>query len=94
MAQFALKVIAFTVIIMHMKIIVGIAFLGIVVSLAAAGLYMLRGPDAQNPERAKGNHMVRALTLRIGISVALFLLILALWYLGIIQPTGIIPGQL
>jgi len=38
--------------------------------------------------------MVRALTFRIGISVALFLLILALWYLGIIQPTGIIPGQI
>jgi ABC-type multidrug transport system permease subunit len=37
--------------------------------------------------------MVRALTFRIGISVVLFLVILTLWYLGIIQPTGIIPGQ-
>jgi hypothetical protein len=73
-----------------MKIIIGIAFLGIVISLAAAGLFMLKGPKADAP---KTNSMVRALTLRIGISVVLFLLILALWALGIIQPTGIIPGQ-
>lgn len=73
-----------------MKIIIGIAFLGIVISLAAAGLFMLKGPKADEP---KTNSMVRALTLRIGISVVLFLLILALWALGIIQPTGIIPGQ-
>ena len=78
------------VIIWDMKIIVGFAFLGIVISLAAAGLFMLRGPQS---EGAKSNHMVRALTLRIGISVVLFLVILTLWYLGIIQPTGIIPGQ-
>lgn len=74
-----------------MKIIIGIAFVGIVISLAAAGLFMLRGPQSEN---AKSNGMVRALTLRIGISVVLFLLILTLWYLGIIEPTGIIPGQI
>jgi len=73
-----------------MKIIIGIAFLGIVISLAAAGLFMLRGPQSESD---KNNHMARALTLRIGISVVLFLLILTLWYLGIIEPTGIIPGQ-
>lgn len=74
-----------------MKIIIGIAFVGIVISLAAAGLFMLRGPQSGS---AKSNNMARALTLRIGISVALFLLLLALWYLGIIEPTGIIPGQI
>jgi hypothetical protein len=73
-----------------MKIIIGIAFLAIIMSLAAAGLFMLRRPD---PERPKNKNMVNALTLRIGISVALFLLILSLWYLGYIEPTGIIPGQ-
>lgn len=78
------------VIIWDMKIIVGFAFLGIVISLAAAGLFMLRGPQS---EGAKSNNMLRALTFRIGISVVLFLVILTLWYLGIIQPTGIIPGQ-
>jgi hypothetical protein len=78
------------VIIWDMKIIIGIAFVGIVISLAAAGLFMLRGPQS---ESEKSNNMVRALTFRIGISVVLFLVILTLWYLGIIQPTGIIPGQ-
>lgn len=73
-----------------MKIIIGIAFVGIVISLAAAGLFMLRSP---NNEGSKNNSMVRALTFRIGISVVLFLLILGLWFLGIIQPTGIIPGE-
>ena len=71
-----------------MKIIIGIAFLGILISLAAAGLFMLKGDDSQ----PKTNHMARALALRIGISVALFVLILALWSLGIIRPTGIIPS--
>jgi hypothetical protein len=73
-----------------MKIIISIAFVGILFSLAAAGFFMLKSSDAENK---KNNSMVRALTLRIGISVFLFLLILALWYLGVIEPTGIIPGQ-
>lgn len=71
-----------------MKIIIGIAFLGILVSLAAAGLFMLKSDDAQS----KTSHMARALALRIGISVALFVVILVLWSLGIIRPTGIIPA--
>ncbi len=71
-----------------MKLIIGIAFLGILVSLAAAGLFMLKSDDTQS----KTDHMARALTLRIGISVTLFLLILLLWSLGIIRPTGIIPN--
>jgi hypothetical protein len=73
-----------------MKIIIGIAFLGIIISLGAAGLFMLRRPD---PVKPKNKSMVHALTLRIGISVTLFLLILSLWSLGYIEPTGIIPGQ-
>jgi hypothetical protein len=71
-----------------MKIIIGIAFLGILVSLAAAGLFMLKSDEA----KSKTNHMARALALRIGISVTLFILILALWSLGIIRPTGLIPN--
>lgn len=71
-----------------MKLIIGIAFLGILVSLAAAGLYMLKSDDAQG----KTTHMARALALRIGISVTLFALILVLWFFGIIRPTGIIPN--
>ena len=73
-----------------MKILICIAFLCILISLGAAGLFMLRRPD---PEKPKNKSMVNALTLRIGISVVLFLTILLLWSLGYIEPTGIIPGQ-
>ena len=77
-------------IISGMKIIIGIAFLGILISLGAAGIFMLRRHD---PEKPKNKGMVNALTLRIGLSVALFLMILLLWSFGYIEPTGIIPGQ-
>lgn len=73
-----------------MKIMIGIAFLGIIISLGAAGVFMLKRADAKD---TKKKSMVYALTLRIGISVALFVMIMALWMLGYIQPTGIIPGQ-
>jgi len=72
----------------HMKIVIVIAFVAIVLSLGAAGLYMLRGNEDK-----KENHMARALSLRIGLSVTLFLLLMAMWALGWIEPTGIIPGQ-
>ena len=72
----------------HMKIVIVIAFVAIVLSLGAAGLYMLRGSEEKNE-----NQMARALSLRIGVSVAIFLLLLVMWALGWIEPTGIIPGQ-
>jgi len=72
----------------HMKTVIVIVFVAIVLSLGAAGLYMVRGK-----EEKKENHMARALSLRIGLSVALFVLLLVMWSLGWIEPTGIIPGQ-
>jgi hypothetical protein len=74
-----------------MTIFITLAFVGILISLAAAGLFMLRGSDTKSEQK---KNMARALTFRIAISVILFLLILISWSLGIIQPTGIIPGQL
>jgi len=35
--------------------------------------------------------MVRALTWRIGLSVALFVLLMLAWYFGLIAPHGIDP---
>jgi hypothetical protein len=35
--------------------------------------------------------MVRALTWRIGLSVALFVLLMLAWYTGLIAPHGIDP---
>lgn len=73
-----------------MKIIIGLVFLGILISLGGAGFFMLR---KKNNEQTKQNGMVRALSIRIALSVALFLLLIILWALGFIEPTGIIPGQ-
>jgi hypothetical protein len=36
--------------------------------------------------------MIRALAIRVGLSVALFLLLMILWYFGIITPHGL-PTQ-
>lgn len=60
----------------------------ILAALASAGVFMLRRPreDATPRERAR---MARALTVRIGVSVAVFLFLLLSYWLGWIQPTGI-----
>ena len=72
-----------------MGIMVALALLAIVASLGAAAFFMLRGPqEGKAPKR-----MARALALRVGISVLLFVCILLAWKLGYIQPTGIAPGR-
>jgi hypothetical protein len=40
-------------------------------------------------DKAKGSHMAKALAFRVGISIVLFICILAAWQLGYIQPTGL-----
>ncbi len=65
-----------------MKIVVAIAFLLILASLASALVFLMR-------DKGKSNRTVQALTLRVGFSVALFLFILLSYELGWIQPTGI-----
>ena len=73
-----------------MKYVVALAFVGILASLGFALYYMLRdGRDG----RAKTGGMARALTVRIGLSVVLFLCILVAWKLGYIQPTGLPLGK-
>jgi hypothetical protein len=65
-----------------MKIIVALAFLLIIGSLASALLFMMR-------DKGKSNRTVYALTLRVGFSVLLFILLLLAYKFGLIQPTGI-----
>lgn len=65
-----------------MKIIVAIAFLLIIGSLAFALLFMMQ-------DKGKSNRTVNALTFRVGFSVLLFLLVLIAYHFGLIQPTGI-----
>ena len=67
------------------KILVIAVFIGILAALGSA-LYQLsrKGGDSKK--------MIRALAIRVGLSIALFLLLMILWYLGIITPHGI-PTQ-
>lgn len=77
-----------------MKILIAIAFLAIIGSLASALFFMMRGgKDASKDDRRRGDNMARALAVRIGLSVVLFICILVAWKLGYIQPTGIPVGR-
>jgi hypothetical protein len=64
------------------KMLILVLLGAIVVSLGKAMFHMSSGPD--HPER-----LVRALTLRISLSIGLFALIMIVWYLGGISPHGV-----
>lgn len=65
-----------------MKILVGIAFSLILISLGSALFYLMR-------DKGTSNKTVKALALRVGFSVALFLALIIAHRLGIIETTGI-----
>lgn len=65
-----------------MRIFVLLAFLGILASLVSAGVYLMK-------DRSRTSRMAYALTVRIGLSILLFLFLLLAWRLGWIQATGI-----
>lgn len=71
-----------------MKYLVIFAFVAILCSLAVALVSMMRGESAQT-DHAKSRRMARALTLRIGLSVLLFMVVLFSYLMGWIQPTGL-----
>ena len=68
-----------------MKFVILIAFIGILGALAAAGFFMLRNGRGDK----RGPNMARALAVRVGVSVALFVIILFCWFMGWIEPTGL-----
>ncbi len=75
-----------------MSYLAALGFLAIIASLASALFFMLRGGNAADaPEKSK--RMARALALRVGFSVLLFVCILLSWKMGWIHPTGISAGQ-
>ncbi|HEX5055554.1 MAG TPA: twin transmembrane helix small protein [Gammaproteobacteria bacterium] len=69
---------------MAIKIIVILVFLMILFNLGTALVYMMK-------DGGQGDRMARALTWRIGLSVAAFILLLAAFGLGWIEPHGITP---
>jgi Protein of unknown function (DUF2909) len=75
-----------------MSYLVALGFLAIIASLGAALFFMLRGGNAaETPDKAK--RMARALAMRVGLSILLFMCILLSWKMGWIHPTGIAAGQ-
>ncbi|UUX95679.1 DUF2909 domain-containing protein [Aquabacterium sp. J223] len=71
-----------------MKPLIALALVLILVALAGAGVFMLRKrpPGAQDGPADK--RMARALAVRVGLSVAIFLLVLVGWQMGWITPSG------
>jgi hypothetical protein len=60
-----------------MRYVVIAMFVLIVASLASAGIFMFR-------DRSGSKRMVKALALRVGLSLALFLMLMAAYYFGFI----------
>jgi hypothetical protein len=71
-----------------MTYLVILAFVAIVISLVVALVAMMRG-DSSSGEAAKSRRMARALAMRVGLSVLLFLAVIISYHLGWIQPTGL-----
>lgn len=65
-----------------MRVIVVVAFIGILASLASALVYLMK-------DKGSTNRTVNALTVRIGLSVALFVFVLIAHSLGWIESTGL-----
>jgi hypothetical protein len=64
-----------------MRILVLLAFVGILGSLGSALFYLMR-------DKGTSNKTVNALTVRIGLSVLLFLFLLFSHWMGWIETTG------
>lgn len=69
-----------------MKYLIGVALVLIIAALASAGVFMMRDGRDGKPKTSK---MMRALAVRVGLSVLLFLCILLSYWMGWITPTGI-----
>jgi hypothetical protein len=73
-----------------MKTFIVLMFVAVLGALASAGVFMLRKGREGDP---RGKRMARALALRVGLSVALFLFILLSWYMGWVRPGGVPVGS-
>jgi len=71
---------------MLVKAFVILVLIGILASLASGLVYLMR--DSGDSDR-----LVRALTIRIGLSFALFLFLLLAFATGLISPHPVVPPQ-
>ena len=63
------------------KILIIIVLFAIVGSLGSALFHLSKGSG-------DSKKMVRALSVRVGLSLILFILLMAAWYTGLIHPNG------
>lgn len=70
---------------MLIKVLIVITLLAIVVSLGSGMLFLVK-------DKGQGNRTVRALTIRIALSVSLFALLMLGIFTGHIKPHGIYPS--
>lgn len=66
------------------KILVLVLLAGVLVSLFS-GLFFM------NRDQGDSRRLLRALTIRISLSVLLFLVLIVAWRTGAIQPHGLMP---
>jgi len=71
---------------MLIKYLIVAVLLAIVISLGSGLYFMLN-------DKGRSKRMVTSLTVRISLSVALFVLLFVAWYFGLIQPHPVTPGQ-
>jgi hypothetical protein len=64
-------------------VVAAIFFIAILASLGVALLALFRRGDQGSQT------LLRALTLRVSLSVLFFLLLMLAWYLGILEPHGL-----
>ena len=64
------------------KILIVACLLGIIASLGAGMFHLVK-------DKGDSKRMANALTIRIALSVALFILLFIAWKQGLIQPHGI-----
>ena len=63
------------------KILIIIVLFAIVLSLGSALFHLSKGGG-------DSKKMVRSLSIRVGLSLVLFILLMAAWYAGLIHPNG------
>lgn len=72
-----------------MKIVMVSMLVLVLAALGSAGIFMLRQrKEGEDADRL----MARALAVRVGLSVALFLFVLLSWTMGWIKPSGLPTG--
>lgn len=69
---------------MIIKYLIVIVMIAIVISLGSGLFFMLK-------DEGGSKRMVNSLTVRIALSVTLFVLLFVAWYFGLIQPHPVTP---